>query len=671
MAPHQSFAHLNEQQQKAVLTTHGRLLILAGAGTGKTSVLAYRIAHMVENLGIPPESILGLTFTNKAAQEMQERVASLISPKLAKKVHLSTFHSFCMQLLRKEIHHLGYTSNFTLYDENDVRRLSQNLACHLLQHEGELPSMEKSLGKIAFAKSRGASFEEISREKTDWHDPFSADLFDRLKTCMRAYNAVDFDSLLTLTSELFQEKPEILEKYQERYQHIMIDEYQDTNPVQYKLAKLLAGKRGNLCVVGDDDQSIYGWRGAEIKNILQFESETLVKLEQNYRSTPLILQAANSVIAHNATRHDKKLWSASEPGELITLFHAPSEVEEAQSVVQRMIKLRKEKNLKWSDMAILYRSNILSRPFETALMQAVWEKDGKWMRGIPFEIFGGMQFYERAEIKDLIAYLRIISNPLDQEALLRIINTPRRGISDQTLDTLTQYNRHKNLALWDVLQEIASPLSAEVKTDLSDKGIAGIRSFVGIIEQAKQKFIEAPLHEAFTWLIDTIDYKKAIMDDVKSEKMRAFKWENVTHCVDSIAVYEEEQNAQGQECSLWDFLSSSSLDQDRAKTRDREQKNDSVNLMTFHSAKGLEFAACFLIGLEDHIIPHEKSLQETGLEEERRLMYVAMTRAKKYLTLSMARTRKKMGKDILTNPSRFLFEIPKDLLRIASWQTVT
>lgn len=667
----QVFSHLNPAQRKAVLATTGRVLILAGAGSGKTSVLAYRIAHMLQNLKVAPEAILGLTFTNKAAQEMRERVAKIVSQAVAKKVTLSTFHSFCMQILRKEITKLGYTSNFTLYDEKEVRRLGQGLARHLLEHDGELPSLEKTFHKIAFAKSRGLSFEEIAKEKKNWHDPFSADLYARLKTCMRAYNAVDFDSLLSLTVQLFEEHPEVLKHYQNRYQYIMIDEYQDTNPIQYRLAKLVSSQHNNLCVVGDDDQSIYGWRGAEIKNILQFESEAVIKLEQNYRSTATILKAANAVIANNSQRHVKELWSISEEGNLMTLFHAPTELEEAQSIVQRMVKLRKEKNISWNQMAILYRSNSLARPFELALMQAIWEKEGKWTRGIPYEVFGGTEFYERAEIKDLIAYLRVIANPLDQEALLRIINIPRRGISDHTLDQLTQFNRQRNIPLWNLLIEIASPLSSDLKNDLSNKALTGIRSFVELIKTAQRKFAIPPLNTTFAWLIDEIDYKKVIADDVKTEKMRDFKWENVAHCIDSMAIYEEEQAVLGQEeISLSSFLSTSLLDQERIIQRDNKQMEDKVSLMTFHSAKGLEFTACYLVGLEDHIIPHEKSLMDTGLEEERRLMYVAMTRAKKFLTLSMARKRKKMGKDVSTNPSRFLFEIPKDLIRITSWQTI-
>ncbi len=667
-----TYPHLNAAQREAVLATDGRVLILAGAGSGKTSVLTYRIAHLVQNVGVLPSSILGLTFTNKAAREMRERVSKLIDKKVAKLVTLSTFHSFCMQILRKEIHHLGYTANFSLYDEKDTRRLTTQLVRNMLEHEGELPSIEDAYTKICYAKARGISPEEVSAENPTWHDTFSSDLFKRLQTCMRAYNAVDFDSLLSLTVQLLEEHPAILKKYQDRYLYIMIDEYQDTNPIQYRLAKLLSTTHNNLCVVGDDDQSIYGWRGAEIKNILQFESKTVIKLEQNYRSTPTILNAANAIIANNAERHIKQLWSTAEPGDLITLFHAPTDIDEAQSVIQRMVKLRKEQGVPWNEMAILYRSNILARSFELSLMQTVFEKDGKWVRGIPYEVFGGTEFAMRAEIKDIIAYLKAIDNPLDQEALLRIINVPRRGISDKTLDSLTQLNRAHDTPLWNILEEIASPLSSQMKDELSDRALTGIRSFVSLMNTAREKFSARPLNTALSWLIDEIDYNKSITEEVKSEKMRDFKWENVAHCIDTLAIYEEEMSSQGleEEVSLSDFLSTTLLDEDKMIRHEKGQKEDKVNLMTFHSAKGLEFTACYLVGLEDHIIPHEKSLMETGLEEERRLMYVAMTRAKKHLTLSMARKRKKMGKELATNPSRFLFEIPKELVQVTSWQTL-
>ncbi len=664
---------LNREQKQAVEAVHGRVLILAGAGSGKTSVLSYRIAHLIQDHHVPPDSILGLTFTNKAAEEMRHRVGKIIGAKLAKKVVLCTFHSFCMQILRKEIHHLGYTTNFSLYNEKDTKRLVSQLARHLLGCEGDLPSLESTLEKIALTKSKGLKSEELDKEAATWHDGFAKDLYMRLQTCMRAYNAVDFDSLLSLTIDLFEKFPSILETYQNRFQYVMIDEYQDTNPIQYKLASFICQKHQNLCVVGDDDQSIYGWRGAEIKHILNFDAHKVIKLEQNYRSTPVILNAANAVIGNNKERHRKQLWSTHATNHPITLFHAPTEHEEALSVVQRIIHLRKTHNLAWKDSAILYRSNILSRTFESALMDAVWEKDKQWVRGIPYQVFGGTELYERAEIKDLVAYLKAILNPLDQESLLRIVNVPRRGISDKTLDLLTQANRKLGIPLWNLMKAIAADSSdfQEVTSQLSDRAKNGIRSFVTVMETAKEKFKQRPYKPTMEWFLEEINYRNAIKEDVKSDKMRDFKWENVTQCLDSIRTYEETMAQEGQEeeISLHHFLTTSLLDQESWQAHQKDLRDDKVTLMTIHSAKGLEFTACFLVGLEDHILPHEKSTSDQGIEEERRLMYVALTRAKTHLTLSMARTRKRMGKESTSSPSRFLFEIPPELLKISSWQS--
>jgi len=667
---HPLLAKLNAEQRKAVEKTYGRILILAGAGSGKTSVLAHRIAFLIEVEKAAPDSILGLTFTNKAAEEMRERVSKIVDPKAAKRVNLCTFHSFCMQILREKIEHLGYTSQFSLYDEKDIKRLLTQLARQLLEHEGELPSLEMTWSKICYAKNRGLSMEEWQSEKTLWHDKFTKELFERLHICMRAYNAVDFDSLLTLTEKLLREFPEVLSHYQSQYRYIMIDEYQDTNPIQYRVAKLLSSKHNNLCVVGDDDQSIYGWRGADVKNILEFEADVIIKLEQNYRSTPTILNGANAVISHNQKRHEKKLWSNKEKGDLITLFHAPTEIEEAQAIAERLVWMKKHKNLKWSDMAVLYRSNVLSRGFEMALMQTSWEKEGKWVRGIPYQIVGGTEFYERSEIKDLMAYLKVIVNPLDQEALLRIINIPRRGVSDQALDLLTQKNRQQDIPLWILLQNVRE--SPHLFPEISDRAKQGVCQFIKLIETAKEKFQPSMLSSALQWFLEEINYKKAIEEDVKSDKMREFKWENVSQYFDVLANYEEEKKKEGKtgRASLQDFLVETILSQEKLPFRKKENFEEKVNLMTFHSAKGLEFSACFLVCLEDHILPHEKSFSDRDVEEERRLMYVAMTRAKHFLTLSMARKRKKMGKEINCKPSRFLFEIPKDLLKITSWQTI-
>lgn len=626
-----SHSSLNPPQQKAVETVHGRVLVLAGAGSGKTKVIIHRIAHLI-SLGVEPGAILGLTFTNKAAAEMRHRVTDLIG-EVGKSVTLCTFHSFCMQVLRKEIEKLGYTKEFSLYDERDMQRLVQQLARDMLGHEGELPSLAPTRAALAEAANQGLSGEEAT-----WHDTFSKDLYFRLNSSLRAYNAVSFDSLIGLTIQLFEEHPKVLEKYQDRFRYLMIDEYQDTNPAQFRLAELLAGKYGNLCVVGDDDQSIYGWRGAEVKNILNFKADAVIKLEQNYRSTSGILDAANAVIKNNQNRHGKSLWSASKSNELIEVFNAPTDADEANAVVGRILRY-KEQGFRWKDMAILYRSNALSRQFEVALMNASWQnKEGKWMRGIPYEVFGGLEFSERAEIKDLLAYLRVIANPLDQEALLRIINVPRRGISDAYLDELTKANRSQNVPLWTLLEK-------------EDK--KAVKAFVDLVEEARLRFKEPPFAEAMTWLVEKINYKKAIEEDVKSEKMRAFKWENVQECVNALAEAKE---------SLQDFIANTTLN--RQMQTSQKTTDDKVHLMTFHSAKGLEFPICFLAGLEDGILPHEKSMMQTGLEEERRLFYVGITRAREFLTLSMARARMKMGKAHPTNPSRFLYEIPKTLFKV-------
>jgi superfamily I DNA/RNA helicase len=623
---------LNEPQEQAVRTVKGRVLVLAGAGSGKTRVIVHRIACLIDQ-GVSPQSILGLTFTNKAAQEMRHRVEALIGP-AGKQVTLSTFHSFCMQVLRKEIERLGYTRDFSLYDERDIQRLIQQLTRDMLGHEGELPSLGPTKAALADAANSG-----LSGEEGTWHDTFSKDLYVRLNSSLRAYNAVSFDSLITLTLRLFEEHRDVLERYQNRFQYLMIDEYQDTNPAQFRLAELLAAKYNNLCVVGDDDQSIYGWRGAEVKNILNFKSDHTIKLEQNYRSTTAILEAANAVIRHNQNRYEKKLWSSKGQADPIEVFNAPTDAEEAVAVVNRMIRLH-DQGLKWRDMAILYRSNALSRQFEVALLQASWQKDGQWMRGIPYEVFGGLEFSERSEIKDLLAYLRVIANPLDQEALLRIINVPRRGISDTYLDQLTQANRSEGVPLWELLEK------EEKKA---------VKAFVDIIEEAKRRFETPPFGEALTWLVEKINYKKAIDEEVKSEKMREFKWENVQECVNALA--------QATEDNLQDFIANTTLNRQAFQGHSKQSNEDKVHLMTFHSAKGLEFPACFLVGLEDGILPHEKSMAQTGLEEERRLFYVGITRAEKHLTLSMSRARMRMGKTHPTNPSRFLYEIPKALIK--------
>lgn len=641
---------LNPEQREAVLSTEGRVLILAGAGSGKTKVLTCRMAYLISVKGVPPQAVLGLTFTNKAAAEMRKRLASMVGPNLAKKATLATFHSFCLKILREEIHHLGFTKNFTLYDEEDRGRIVKTIARDLLEREGDLPSLAPTLNLIAKARSKGLD-SNLIEDSNEWHQSFARTVYNRLQDAFRAYNALDFDSLLSETVRLFESFPEVLAKYQERYQYVMIDEYQDTNPIQYRLAELITARSKNLCVVGDDDQSIYGWRGAEVKNILLFDNAKVVKLEQNYRSTNTILEAANHVIKHNQTRHQKKLWSKKGVGDKIEIFHAPTDLEEAQAIAYRIAEAKEKKNLTWSHFAVLYRSNRLSRQIELALLKQPWKRGDAYVKGIPYQIYGGQEFYERKEVKDLLAYVRLALNPLDEEALLRVVNYPRRGIGEGALDKLTQVNRSQKIPLIEVLKRHET-------VDIPDRAKAGVSNFIDLIEWFKGHLSQDP-SQALKLLVERIDFKKAIYEEVKSDKMRDFKWENVEELISAISTHAGPLN---------DFIADTLLD--NRHSPDSNDMRDLVSLMTFHSAKGLEFPYCYLIGLEDHIIPHERSQKEGGIEEERRLMYVALTRAQEKLTLSMARQRPQMGQTVSSQPSRFLLDIPKELLNVVKWDGV-
>lgn len=660
---------MNKQQKRAVEAVEGRVLILAGAGSGKTRVLTHRIAHLIGKLGIHPQAILGLTFTNKAASEMRQRMGALIDEKLAKDVTLVTFHSFCLQILRCHIERLGYTPRFTLYNEHDVKRLMNYITRDMLNHNGDLPSFAKAGALIQNAKYHGVLPEQLQDPSSAWHEQYARTLYCRLEEAMRAYNAVDFDHLLTLTVLLFENHPDLLELYQDRYRYIMVDEYQDTNPVQFRLISLLAAKYHNLCVVGDDDQSIYGWRGATMRNILEFDNATTIKLEQNYRSTTIILQVANSIICRNTERHKKELWSECGAGDPVDVFVALTDIQEAEAVVLRLINLRTKEALKWSDIAILYRSNLLSRPFELALMKHSWHDGIQWRIGIPYKVHGSTELYERREVKDLHAYLRFIVNPSDQEALLRIINQPRRGIGEALLDKLTSYNRSNKIPLWNVIQSVCFDSKCPTSVDLSlnEKAVQSLRNFVLLIEEIKQKFIEESLSNAFIWLLNRINYKRAIQEEVKSEQMREFKWQNIKEFTKLLLEFEQERFSEKRSHDsgslLVDFVTQLPLGGANSQRYKKELTEDKVQLMTFHGSKGLEFPACFLVGIEDHMIPHEKSVGIQGLEEERRLMYVAVTRAMKYLTLSMSAKRQRMGKEEIVRPSRFLFDIPQKLLK--------
>ncbi len=651
---------LNQEQLKAVQLTNGRILVLAGAGSGKTRVITYRIAHLIQNCSIDPTSILGLTFTNKAAKEMRDRLKTLVPIQAAKKTCLSTFHSFCLMLLRKEIEKLGgYNNHFTIYDEQDTERLIKNILKDSFQiSTKELPPLKPIMAILSEAQNKGKSYLEKFKPS---EQTFYQGLLDNFNSTLKAYNALDFDSLLTLAYELLEKFPDVLQKYQDKYRYIMIDEYQDTSPIQYKIAQKLAEKYNNLCVVGDDDQSIYAFRGAEISHILKFNADQIIKLEQNYRSAAYILKAANAVIANNRGRHKKKLWSQKTKDLKICLFHAPTDKEEAEAIAKKIVQLKQMENLKFKDIAVLYRSNALSRQLEMALMNVSWQENGFWKRGIPYKVFGGTEFADRNEIKDIVAYLRLIVNPRDREALLRIINVPRRGISNKTLESISQTAKKENCSFYQALQLI---LKAE-KISLQKKTVLGIQQFVQAIEDAKKYFSakQTPLYKTLKWFLEKINYRQAIKEDIKSEKGEIFKWENVEEAINALAQYEDTQ----ENPSLADFIATTALAKQNL-FKPENQTKDKLQLMTFHSSKGLEFRACFLVGLEDHILPHEKNQTDFGIEEERRLFYVAMTRAMEHLSLSMAQNRRRAGGMVATAPSRFLMEIPKELLQISSYR---
>ena len=657
---------LNKPQKQAVMTTQGRVLVLAGAGSGKTKVLMTRIAYLIATAQTSPEKILGLTFTNKAAHEMRERLALMVGPEMAKKVTLSTFHSFCLKWLRQEAHRLGFTRRFSLYHEHDIRRLLQQMIREEIEHEGVLPSIAPTIERIDKARQLGIKPRDLPMGEEVWHHELCDRLFERLQQAFRAYDAMDFNALIEYCVELAENNEEARQSLFERFHYVMIDEYQDTNPVQDRLAKLLAG-HGNLCVVGDDDQSIYGWRGGQVRNILDFPAEHTIKLEQNYRSTPIILRAANDVIAKNTERFNKTLWSEQVGEEKIGVFHAPSESQEAQAVIERLIDLKNTHGYKWRDFAILYRSNALARSFESALIQHSWQdgQAGPWKRGIPYEVFGGDSFYDCREVRDAVAYLRLICNPRDMEAALRVINQPRRGIGEATLDALTTPIRKNGGTLHDQIHLAIDEghFNASITKSL--------QSFSHLMETARERFSTYPIADSLQWLVEAVGYEKAIQEEVKSETMRDLKRKNLEQFIKSARDFEDEakkdlaHSITGLDL-VSEFITTSQLEPS-SSFGGKNRREDAVHLMTFHSAKGLEFPAVYLVGLEDHILPHERSVLATGIEEERRLFYVALTRAKKHLTLSMSTLRERYGKPQASAPSRFLFDIPQEVMHITRY----
>ncbi|WP_419557436.1 DNA helicase PcrA [Phascolarctobacterium succinatutens] len=643
---------LNKEQLDAVQTINGPMLILAGAGSGKTKVLTCRIAHLLQQ-GVRPYRILAITFTNKAAAEMRERVDRMAGA-AARDVWLFTFHAFCARLLRYELENLnGYANNFAIYDTSDSKNLIKQVLKEMNLDEKRFP-LPAIISHISNAKNALLLPDAYAREASGYYEQQVAKIYDAYQKKLQANNAVDFDDLLLLALRLLQENPAVREKYQRKFDYLMVDEYQDTNHAQYLLTKLLAAGHRNICVVGDADQSIYGWRGADIQNILDFEKDypdaKLVKLEQNYRSTQVILDAANAVIDNNSGRKPKNLWTANGNGSEIIYYQANDERDEARYVIENMQKLQLNESAKLGDMAVLYRTNAQSRVFEEMLIKS----------GIAYTMVGGTKFYERKEIKDALAYLRLIFNPSDSLSLLRIINVPRRGIGDATLARLQEHANATGQTLF------------EVVTNAAD--VPGLASrFAGKLDELSELLFELMGEAAdvpVKQLLDDVLLKTGYLEELQSSKdpQDESRVENLKEMLSVTEDFAVKCERNGEEPTLENFLADVAL---VADIDDAELGEDAVTLMTLHSAKGLEFPNVFLVGMEEGIFPHSRTLMndnDNEIEEERRLCYVGITRAEKHLFLSNARMRIVYGRPQYYKPSRFLQEVPRNLVHVIKRQ---
>ncbi|RDB31598.1 ATP-dependent helicase [Candidatus Similichlamydia laticola] len=660
-----TFPDLNPEQVQAVSSLDRKLLIIAGAGSGKTRVLLARILQLLSS-GVPPEKILAVSFTSKAADQMRRRLSMMTSPQEAYHLSVSTYHSYCLSVLRRDIHHLGYTQDFSVSTEYTTFQLVQRLARDFGQEEQLSQEQSSSLAyEVIQARSMGNL--DVEKWELIGVSEEAQAVFQRLHQAMRVYNITDFDGLIELTLLLWKKHPECLRNEQNRFAHVLIDEFQDTNVLQNHLVLSLGSGETHICIVGDDDQAIYEWRGASIKNILCFPADRVIKLEQNYRSKEPILLAANAVIACNEQRHGKELKSMQGPGQPLEVFHAPSGEEEAEAVVRRLIAMRETWNLQWKDFAILFRSNALAKSFEIALSRAVWEPNHLDLhkgcrRGIPFQVFGGDQSYEAVEEYDLCAYLSLFLNRKDHGSLLRAINKPARGISEHVLDAITSIQRKEGHDLFDLFCE-GHP--SGIWEGLSEEERRGIDCFVRLIEEGSQRILNEPLHQVLNWLVERTDYIGKIKESIKSDAACNKKEEIVRHFIHTAELFSQKSEGRSLPKTCLDFITKVSLD-DSGKHLTRN-RGDVVTLSTFHASKGLEFPICFLVGLEDKVVPHQRGVNEGRLEEERRLFYVALTRAMRYICLSMATSRKRGSSKITCEPSPFLYEIPKKLLRPTFW----
>ena len=648
LSPEEYLAELNPAQREAVLATEGPVLVVAGAGSGKTRVLTYRVAHLVTACGVKPNEILAITFTNRAAGEMRERLEGLLGD-ASGRMWVMTFHAACGRILRREITRLGYRSNFTIYDDADQVRVVKS-CLEELERDPKRFTPRGIHNQISSAKNQLVSPDDYRARVSSFYDQTVADAYELYQRRLFASNALDFDDMLVLTVGVLERFPEAAERWRKAFRYLLVDEYQDTNHAQYRLLQLLAGKHGNVCAVGDPDQSIYAFRGADIRNILEFERDfagvKTIALEQNYRSTNAILRAANGVISHNRERKPKELYSELGEGDPVRVIEVEDEHAEARFVAAEVASLLQEGHA-GSEIAVFYRTNAQSRVLEDTLVR----------QEIPYQVIGGPRFYERAEVKDVVAYLQVIDNPYDAVSLARIANRPRRGIGDSSLARLASFADTQGISLWEALD----------RADEAGVGAAPLKA-VGSFRRVMESLMAGALELDVPDLVEKVLERSGYLEALRAERTVEAEG-RIENLQELVGVAREYQASGSAEPGLSEFLQQISLFSDQDALAETESR---VTLMTLHNAKGLEFRAVFLIGMEEGVFPHSRSIEEQGIEEERRLAYVGLTRAQERLALTHASSRTLWGSRGYNLPSRFLDELPEDeiereRLRPSSW----
>ena len=659
-APDSSRSKLNPQQRQAVNYIDGPLLVLAGAGSGKTSVITRKIAYLIEECDIPARSIAAVTFTNKAAREMKERVAKLVSGPQAKGLIVSTFHTLGLNIIRRELKVMGYKPGFSILDQEDCRKILKELMVRHSELEEDL--LDTVQNTISNWKNNLTEPDMALSTAESVGEQHIASLYKRYQHSLRCYNAVDFDDLITAPALLLRNSTEVLARWRKRIRYLLVDEYQDTNLAQYELVKLLISERQALTVVGDDDQSIYAWRGARPENLEQLQTDfpalQVIKLEQNYRSTGRILRAANTLIDNNPHLFEKSLWSELGPGDPLRLIHTDNEDGECERVVNEIIDMRLKRRCHYRDFAVLYRGNYQARLLELKLQQ----------QHVPYQITGGQSFFAKTEIKDIMAYLRLLTNSSDDNAMLRIINTPRRQIGPTTLEKLGEYANQRGIGLYAAIDELG--LAAQ----LPAANLERLKNFKQWLDNARRAaFSDQPM-AAVRELLDDIDYLSWLHQNASSSKVAEKRWENVNLLLSQLEQVMEKEAEEEFGDTFNEQLDDGDSKIEKAVTKlvlrdmlDRQEEDaqdDKVQLLTLHAAKGLEFPHVFLIGMEEEILPHRSSIEQDSIEEERRLAYVGITRAQRTLTMTCAKSRTQFGESIRPDPSRFIAELPQNDLTI-------